>query len=212
MKKDWPKLNGKSVYVTPDRFEKLRTVLDRRQYTLRVLIEQVRNIHNVNAIFRTCDAVGVLFLHYISDRPLPLDPSIHKGAGQWVIPVQHENTYNAVRFFKSQGFAIVVTRPSSDSIPYTEYDFTRPTVIVFGNEAVGVSDEIVKEADISISIPMMGMARSLNVSVSAGVILYESFRQRWGKGMYDKPELPGFVYQAVLRSWAFRQPLPENVI
>ena len=191
------------MFITEKRARKIKAVLEKRQKDLQVFSDNVTNQHNFSAIMRTCDAVGVLYLYYryLGNEEI-INEEITMGSHKWII---HEEIKDIDSFFqkkKNEGFQIVVTHLSKDSIHFREIDYTKPTLIVVGNEINGVSEEVLKYADQKIIIPMYGMAQSLNVSVATGVILYEAQRQREEKGMYEKPTLTPEEIESILNRWA----------
>ncbi len=191
------------MFITEERLKKIRKILEKRQKDLQVFTDNVKNQHNFSAILRTCDAVGVLYLYYrfLGQGEL-INEEITMGSHKWVF---HEEIDDIDSFFKKkkeEGFQIVATYLSDESIDFREIDYTEPTLIVVGNEVHGVSEEVLKYADKQIIIPMYGMAQSLNVSVATGVILYEAQRQRSIKGLYDKPSLSEEEIQNIINKWS----------
>ena len=199
------RIDGIPVRVTPRRFRRIRRILERRQPDLVVCLEDVRNPHNVNAVLRTCDAVGVLTVHYVSPAVLPIVPGISRGAARWLCCERHDSMDEALEVFRRQGLKILATIPEAAARDYREVDYTQPCVLILGNEAVGVSTTVRNAADENIRIPMVGMGRSLNVSVAAAVILYEAFRQRERAGYYRSARLETSRYRALLKQWAIER-------
>ena len=189
--------------ITENRLNKMKKILKKRQKDLQVFVENVKNQHNFSAIVRTSDAVGVLNLYYTYEGKGDLiNESITMGSHKWVLM---EEIKDIEKFFtekKKEGFQILATHLSKKSIHFRKIDYTKPTLIVMGNELKGVSDEILKYTDENIIIPMYGMAQSLNVSVATAVILYEAQRQREIKGMYDKPQLTDDEIEKIIKRWA----------
>ncbi|SNZ02860.1 tRNA (guanosine-2'-O-)-methyltransferase [Persephonella hydrogeniphila] len=191
------------MFITEKRAQKIRNILKKRQKDLQIFSDNVTNQHNFSAILRTSDAVGVLYLYYryLGEGEL-INEEITMGSHKWVI---HQEVKDINSFFKEkkkEGFQIVATYLSEDSVHFREIDYTKPTLIVVGNEIQGVSKEVLEYADNKIIIPMYGMAQSLNVSVATGVILYEAQRQREEKGMYDKPSLSEEEIENILHKWS----------
>ncbi|WP_104991695.1 tRNA (guanosine(18)-2'-O)-methyltransferase TrmH [Deinococcus sp. NW-56] len=182
--------------MTPERYQKILRVLRRRQPTLTVLMDEVNKPHNLSAIVRTCDAVGVLQAHAVPPQGGHLAAfeghtyaATSGSAHKWV-PVQaHADAISAVRDLQGRGFQVLATHLSQRSVDYREPDYTRPTCVLLGAEKWGVSDEAAEAADANIVVPMFGMVQSLNVSVAAATILFEAQRQRLAAGMYDAPQL-----------------------
>ncbi len=182
--------------MTPERYAKILRVLSKRQPTLSVLMDQVNKPHNLSAIIRTCDAVGVLTAHAVppgNGKALDFEGHTFEAtsgsAHKWVRVQTHADTLAAVRGLQAQGVQVLATHLSQRSVDYREADYTRPTCVLLGAEKWGVSDAAADAADANIVIPMFGMVQSLNVSVAAATILFEAQRQRLVAGMYDAPQL-----------------------
>jgi tRNA (guanosine-2'-O-)-methyltransferase len=188
---------------TEQRIAKVKKVLAGRFADLRVVLEEVKNTHNASAVVRTCDAAGILFLDVISreNLPFPVNEAISTRAEKWLNIDTFTDTKECLSLLKAQGFAIAATYLGDDTIPYTDVDFTKPIAVVFGNEAEGISLEARDMADFAIRIPMAGMVRSLNLSVSAGIILYEALRQRLVSPSYRHKGLPPRELDALAREW-----------
>jgi tRNA (guanosine-2'-O-)-methyltransferase len=193
--------------VTPRRYARMLDVLERRQPDLTVVLENVHDPHNAGAVLRSCDAVGVGTVHVIeSAEPLPeLASGATASAHLWVDVERHASVAEAYRALRERGFAIVAAAAADDAVAPWEVDFTRPTALVLGNEHDGVSVEAAAAADLRAFVPMRGMVQSLNVSVAAGVLLYEAMRQRAARGMYDAPRLPEPERQRILARWLERE-------
>jgi len=191
--------------MTPERFEKIRRVLARRQPTLTVLMDEVNKPHNFSAILRTCDAVGVLTAHAVPPKSgaVPTFEATSGSAHKWVSVQKHADAVSAVQALQSQGMQVLATHLSQRSVDYREADYTRPTCVLLGAEKWGVSDEAADLADANIVIPMFGMVQSLNVSVAAATILFEAQRQRMGAGMYGTPQLTPEELERVAFEWAY---------
>lgn len=165
---------------TEKRIRRIEQVLSRRRPDLRVVLEEVRNTHNASAVVRTCDAAGILDVDivYSGEEEFPVNQAISTRAHKWLRLHYFSNVEECFSRLKQGGFTIAATHLGRSAIPYTEFDFTGPTAVVFGNESEGISPAAGRMADVLIRIPMLGMAQSLNLSVSAGIILYEAVRQR----------------------------------
>ncbi len=198
-------LEGEKYLVEPQRLRRLVEVLLRRQKDLILFSENVKNEHNFSAIIRTCDSVGVLNVYYTYDgnKTKIYNEHITMGSHKWVFLHRVEDAVKTLKGFKEKGFQIVATRLVGNSVHFREVDYTRPTVIVVGNELDGVSEEVASVADFNVVIPMYGMAQSLNVSVATAVLLYEAERQRSLKGFYEKPQLSLEEIKQILRKWAY---------
>lgn len=153
-------------------------MLARRQPDLTVCMEQVHKPHNVSAVIRTADAVGVHEVHAVwpSSRMRTM-ASAAAGSNSWVQVKTHRTIADAVGHLKGQGMQILATHLSDKAIDFREIDYTRPTCILMGQEKTGITQEALALADQDIIIPMIGMVQSLNVSVASALILYEAQRQ-----------------------------------
>ena len=189
--------------MTPERFAKLKQVLARRQPDLTVVTDNVHKSHNISAIIRTCDAVGVHRIHAVSPGgEFRRHHMVSGGSKKWVHVDFHPDCAALVRDLRDQGFQCLAAHQDTDSIDYRQVDYTRPTALVLGAELEGMSAPAMSAADQSIAIPMEGMVGSLNVSVAAAVILYEAQRQRREAGLYNQPRLPSETLAAELFEWA----------
>ena len=190
--------------MNPERFRRLFLALERRQPDLTVLMERVHKSHNLSAILRNCDAVGVLEAHAVlpSDG---LDIHAHTSAGtaKWVRVRRHVSTKDAVETLRARGFHILAAHPEAEAVDFRNVDFTKPTALMMGTELLGLSDEALKLADARISIPMVGMAQSFNVSVATALLLFEAFRQRDAAGMYRSSRLDPEEFERILFEWAY---------
>ena len=191
--------------ITPARLEKMRSILLKRQWTLRVFMDYVYSLHNLSAIVRSCDAVNVGKLYYRHSSGAKLNAEVSLGAEKWLFIEQVEEIEQFYRQMKEEGYQIVSTDLTEKSINYREVDYTKPTLIVVGNEVDGVSEVTRQMADVNVIIPMYGMAQSLNVSVATAVILYEAERQRSLKGMYDTPSIPPELIEPTIEEWIKRE-------
>lgn len=190
--------------MTPARYNRILDVLRRRQPDLTVILEGVHKPHNLSAIQRTADAVGVMEAHAVSPtRPYRGKKGTAMGSQKWVEVHNHADTGEAVTALQARGFQVVAAHLSERAVDFRQIDYTRPTAILMGTEKYGVSDNALNRADAEITIPMAGMVASLNVSVAAAVILYEAQRQREAAGFYDQPRLDAEVMQQLLFRWGY---------
>lgn len=197
---------------TDRRLRRVTDVLDRRQPDLRVVLEGVAIAHNASAVLRTCDAAGVLDVDVISPNPdaLVFNKAITTRADKWVRIRVHASASECLAGLRAEGYLIVATHLGEGAIPYREVDYTRPIAIVFGSESEGISAEALAHSDLRIRIPMVGMVQSLNLSVSVGIVLYEAFHQRLGKGLYAGRRLSPERYDALLKDWLGEGGGPEG--
>jgi tRNA (guanosine-2'-O-)-methyltransferase len=190
--------------MNPDRFARIRAALVRRQPDLAVVMDGVHKSHNFSAILRNCDAAGVLEAHVVPpNRRLNVYKGSSGGTKKWVTVTRHEDIASALGQVRQQGFTIVAAHPSPESTDYRKVDFTRPTAIMMGAELHGVSPAGLELADEHVSLPMMGMVHSLNVSVATSLLLFEALRQRQDAGMYEVSRLDPAAFEKKLFEWAY---------
>jgi tRNA (guanosine-2'-O-)-methyltransferase len=193
---------------TERRQQRITRVLSRRQPDLTVVLENVHDPHNVSAVLRSCDAVGVLEIHLVyTTEAVPIGPFARRtsaSAAKWIDTSRHSSVEACYGLLRAGGFAILATAMDETSRSIHAVDFCRPTAIVFGNEMRGVSSEAGEMADGRILIPMMGMVQSLNISVACAVTLYEALRQRTQAGHYDRPKLDESTLAAIREDWLRR--------
>jgi len=190
--------------MTPTRYQTLRQALERRQPDLTVVADWVHKPHNVAALMRTCDAVGVYEIHAVGSRGSFTRPlGISGGTAPWVRVRNHADIRPAVRELKDSGFQIVAAHFSDRSQDYREPDYTRPTALLLGAELSGVSDTAAELADVHAVIPMRGLVASLNVSVAAALFLYEAARQREAAGLYGHSRLTPEAFARALFEWCY---------
>ena len=192
--------------LLPRRFERLKAVLNRRMGDLTVLLEQVDKPHNLSAILRSCDAVGVLEAHLVSlPGRLATFNSTAQGSQKWVPLHRHPEAATAIHRLREQGFRLYGTHLAADAIDYRQCDFTGPTAFVLGAEKWGLSEASAALVDQAIMIPMQGMVQSLNVSVAAATLLFEALRQRQAAGLLPNggEGLSRERYERQLFEWAY---------
>ena len=177
--------------MTPERFQKIKDILNKRQPDLTVVLDNIHKPHNLAAIIRSCDAVGVSDIHGISsnEQKVGMNLKSASGSNHWVNLHIHHSIPNVISELKQSGFSIYAANDSAKAIDYRKVDYTKPSVIVLGAELDGISPETLDSVDDEIKIPMQGMVESLNVSVANAVILFEAQRQRLQAGLYEKCRL-----------------------
>lgn len=161
-------------YLTEERKERFLEVLKNRTKFLTVAIEDVYQMHNTSAIIRSCDVFGIQEVHVVEDRfSKRLDKNIAVGAEQWVDVYKYQSTEECVSRLKDQGYQIMATTPHDDSLLLPDFFPKKKTALFFGTEKEGLSEEVMQQADGFLKIPMVGFSESLNVSVSAAIIIQE---------------------------------------
>ncbi|MDO6693186.1 tRNA (guanosine(18)-2'-O)-methyltransferase TrmH [Aliiglaciecola sp. 3_MG-2023] len=192
--------------MSPERYQKIRDVLSKRQTNLTVCLEQVHKPHNVSAVVRSCDAVGIHKVHAVwDDETKELRGGTAMGSQNWVYMETHQSIGEAVSHLKEQQMQVLVTHLSDEAVDFRDVDYTKPTAIILGQEKHGATQQAIELADQEIVIPMVGMVQSLNVSVAAALVLYEAQRQRQIAGMYDTQHLEESDCQKML----FERGYPE---
>jgi tRNA (guanosine-2'-O-)-methyltransferase len=190
--------------MTPERHKRIIEVLKKRQADLTVVLENVFDPHNISAVMRTCDAVGIQDI-YILNTKIPRHKKwgakSSSSAANWLSIHQYENAEECFSSLRKHYSTILTTHLSTDAVSLHELDMTKRIALVFGNEHSGVSEEIRALADGNFIIPQVGMIRSLNISVACAVTLYEAFRQKLEAGHYEKKSLSPERYEGLLKEW-----------
>lgn len=193
--------------MTPERKQRLHSVLDKRQGNITVVLENVFDPHNISAVMRTADAVGLQDI-YILNTKIPRHKKwgakSSSSAAKWLTIHQFTNAEECFSSLRKHYSTILTTHLSSDAVSLHEIDMTQSIALVFGNEHSGVSDEIRALADGNFIIPQVGIIRSLNISVACAVTLYEAFRQKSQAGHYNQPGLDTVRYNELLNDWGFK--------
>jgi len=190
--------------MTPERLERLTTVLDKRQGDITLVLENVFDPHNISAVMRTADAIGIQDI-YILNTKIPRHKKwgakSSSSAAKWLTIHQYDNAAECFSSLRNRYSTILTTHLSSDAVGLHQIDFTKSIALVFGNEHSGVSDEIRALADGNFIIPQVGIIRSLNISVACAVTLYEAFRQKSNAGQYNQRSLDDVRYNDLLKEW-----------
>lgn len=193
-------------FKTEKRLNKIEKVAAARQFSLRVVLENIHDPHNVSAILRTCDAVGVsqVDLLYTIEKFPKISKVSSASSKKWVEQRKLESSEKCIEALRKEGFKIYGTILVEDAENIYDLDLTEKVALVMGNENRGLSKEMIDACDKHVYIPMRGMIQSLNVSVATAVILYEAQRQRSLKGMYEKSELPKNELENLISEWCDR--------
>ncbi|NYZ68838.1 tRNA (guanosine(18)-2'-O)-methyltransferase TrmH [Endozoicomonas sp. SM1973] len=190
--------------MTPERYQKYQQTLNLRQPDLTVLTDQVHKPHNLSAIIRTCDAVGIHEVHVTQPKEGYRDFRGRAcGSQRWVQVNLYDEVTDAITQLQQQGYAIYAAHFSEQAVNFRDVDYCRPCAVLLGAEKKGVSSAAAALVDQHITIPMQGMVGSFNVSVAAAVILAEAQRQREQAGLYEQARLNQGVYQQTLFQWAY---------
>lgn len=191
--------------MNPERTEKLLAVLDKRQPDLTVILENVFDPHNIAAVMRTCDAVGIQEIFVISTQ-IPnrkkWGSKSSSGAIKWLTVHQFTDVADCVQEVRKRYDKIYSTHLATNSVGLYELDLTQKVALVFGNEHYGCSEEIISLVDGNFIIPQIGIIQSLNISVACAVTIYEAHRQKKAAGHYESSRLPQEQRLQLLKEWA----------
>jgi len=185
------------------RKNKLRKVLEQRQPDLTVVMENIHDPHNVSAMLRSADAVGIheVSLIYTAAKFPKIGSKSSSSANKWIGRKKFPSVKECYDSLRKDGYQILATRLDGQARQLYDFDLTKPTAFVFGNEHAGVTDEAAELADATVYIPMMGMIQSLNVSVACAVTIYEALRQRTAKGYYNSPRFEERLLEQLYQEW-----------
>jgi tRNA (guanosine-2'-O-)-methyltransferase len=190
--------------MTPERNERINTVLAKRQTGLTVVLENVNDPHNISAVMRTCDAVGIQDI-YILNTTIGAhemwSARASSSAMNWLTIHQFTNAVECFAALRKNFDKIYTTHLSTGAVGLYELNLAQKVALVFGNERDGCSDEIIALADGNFIIPQVGMIKSLNISVACAVSVYEAFRQKDAAGHYDKIQLEAEVVNGLIEKW-----------
>lgn len=168
-----------SPYLTAERGRRIEQVLNDRTYSLAVVAEGVVDTGNVAAIMRSADAFGVQAFHVIDVADgFKFSKRTARGAAKWLDRHRWSTAHQCTQHLAAGGYRILAADASLDATPLEDVDFSTPTALVFGNEQAGLSDEVMAATHSTVTIPMAGFTRSLNVSVAAGVALHHAYQDR----------------------------------
>lgn len=194
--------------MTPERRQRLIYVLNKRQPDLTVVLENVFDPHNISAVMRTCDAVGIQEIYVLTNK-IPKHKKwgakSSSSAAKWLTIHQFEDAVECFTAVRKKYSKIYTTHLSSDAVSVYNINFTESVALVFGNEHAGVSEEIRAMADGNFLIPQMGIIQSLNISVACAVSIYEALRQKTNAGHYNSQRLDDKTFTALLDEWGFKE-------
>ena len=197
--------------MTPEREQRITSVLDKRQEHLTIVLENVFDPHNISAVMRTCDAVGVQDVFILNTR-IPRHKKwgakSSSSASRWLTIHQYTDARECFEELRRRADMIFTTHLATDAVSLYDMDLTGRIALVFGNEHSGVSDEIRALADGNFIIQQVGIIKSLNISVACAVSLYEAFRQKSVAGHYRQPGLSPARYDSLLKEWSRGQLSP----
>lgn len=190
-------------FASEERLNKTHNLLMKRKDDITVVFEDVMDPHNIAACLRTCDATGVLDVHIVySPKYKKLIKALKEEglrssatAKKWVNTYFYTDISLCYSNLRKNGFTILTSMLNTESKSVYDIDFTQNTALVFGNERNGLSDFAFQNSDGNFNVPQVGMIDSLNISVACAVSLYESFRQKNEKGLYQVPTISSQSYE-----------------
>jgi tRNA (guanosine-2'-O-)-methyltransferase len=198
--------------MTPERLSKFEQVARQRQTNMTVILENMHDPHNIGAVLRSCDAVGIkeLYLlhsvpHLVRDGKVEINKQTSTGARKWVDTYLFKDVAACFAHIRSKYDKIYGTHLSSEAVDMYAIDMTQSLAFLFGNEKEGLTKEALAHCDGNFIIPMKGMVGSLNISVACAVTLFEALRQREAKGFYsDNPVSTEVEQEALLTTYLQR--------
>ena len=195
--------------ITQKRLEKITDVAAKRQLDLTIILENVHDTHNIGAVIRSCDSVGISEIFVLHNTPelvrdfLVIGKNSSSGTRKWVDVRFYDDTEACFKEVRSRYDKVFGTHLSKSAVDLYELDLSSSMALVFGNENAGITDQTLAHLDGNFMIPQVGMVQSLNISVACAVTLYEAFRQRKQKGMYDK-EVIGTENEKLMQAYLER--------
>jgi tRNA (guanosine-2'-O-)-methyltransferase len=190
--------------MTPERTNKITQVLRHRQANLTVVMENVYDPHNISAVMRTCDSVGIQDIYVLNTKIPPhkkWGSKSSSSAAKWLTVHQYDDAEKCFTDLKKNYDRIYATHLAADAISLYDIDFTASVALVFGNEHEGVSEEMISRADANFIIPQVGIIQSLNISVACAVSIYEAFRQKKIAHHYDTPSFTRQRMNELMIGW-----------
>lgn len=188
--------------MTPEREEKFRKIIRQRQSNLTIILENVHDVHNLSAVMRTCDSVGIgeIYVLYtdVFKRVLEIGKKSSAGTRKWVKVHLFNDVEACFAAVRAKYDKVYATHLSEDAVDLYQMDLSTSCALLFGNEKDGVSFSALQFCDGNFIIPQAGIAQSLNISVACAVTLYEAYRQRDAKGYYDKNSLVSLEEEEVM--------------
>jgi tRNA (guanosine-2'-O-)-methyltransferase len=192
--------------MTPERIKRLTDVLDKRQPGITVVLENVEDPHNISAVMRTCDSVGIQDLYILNTRIAKhkkWGAKSSSSAAKWLTIHQFTDVNECFAELRKHFDKIYTTHLNADAVELHELDLSQKVALVFGNEHGGLSEETIALSDGNFIIPQVGIIKSLNISVACAVTIYEAYRQKKNAGHYDKRQLSEEAFSALKTNWGF---------
>ncbi len=190
--------------MTPERYNRLSSVINNRQPDLTVILENVFDPHNVSAVMRTCDAVGIQEVYILNDKIAPQKKWGYRSsstASEWLTVHQFTDIVQCFTEVKKKYEKVYSTHFTNEANDVFDLNLTESIALVFGNETLGVSDEVLRYSDGNFVVPQVGIIKSLNISVACAITLYEAFRQKRQRGQYRSPRLDAAESDSLRKKW-----------
>jgi len=161
-------------FLTERRLGLYNKVLEERTRYFTIAVEDVYQLHNTSAVIRSCDVFGIQDVHIIEEiNKKRIDREIAMGAQKWVDIYRHDRTESCIKSLKDKGYQVVATSPHDNSVVLDDFDISKPSALFFGREQYGLSEQVMDLADTKLHVPMYGFTESLNISVSAAIIIQQ---------------------------------------
>jgi tRNA (guanosine-2'-O-)-methyltransferase len=161
-------------FLSENRKQRFLEVLARRTKHFTIAVEDVFQMHNTSAVMRSCEVFGIQELNIVEQRfGKSIDKQIAMGAQKWVDIFEHASSQACIDSLRQKGYQIIATTPHNDSCTIENFDISKPSALFFGTEKEGLSEEVMQQADGFLKIPMVGFTESLNISVSAAIIIQD---------------------------------------
>ncbi|KIX21960.1 rRNA methyltransferase [Flavobacterium sp. 316] len=174
MKKDVALLEYLEGFISENRKQRFLDILKNRTKHFTVAVEDVYQMHNTSAVMRSCEVFGIQELNVIEQKySKTIDKQIALGAEKWVDINEFSSNKSCIDALRGKGYQIIATTPHNESCFLHEFDITKPSALFFGTEKEGLSEDVMKNADGYLKIPMVGFTESLNISVSAAIIIQD---------------------------------------
>lgn len=195
--------------MTPERQKRFIDVLSKRQGDLTVILENVHDPHNIYAVMRTCDAIGIgeIYILYTKPTHALIGRKSSGSARKWIKENYFMDRAACFEAVKSRYDRVIGTHLGEASEEIYDLDLSQSTAFLFGNEKDGVTQESLALCDGNMHIPQFGMIKSLNISVACAVTLYEALRQRKEHGSYNRSGKESLVSEELetLEAWTQRE-------
>ncbi len=191
--------------MTNERRSRIESVLSKRQNDITVVLENVFDPHNISAIMRSCDAVGIGEI-FVLNTKLPRHEKwgfkSSRSAIKWITAHQFTDLPACMDAVKARYSQMLGAQVAAGSLSLYQRELTQSVALVFGNEQNGISEELAACCDGNFTIPQVGMLASLNISVACAVTLYEAFRQKWQHGHYEQRKLSQSEWDEKVGQWS----------